>query len=56
MKNARAKRAKLLFSLSNMQIYDVHVTVIIVVAKKCPSEGGLEDLRSAFKMASKCLK
>ena len=32
MKNARAKRAKLLFSLSNMQICDVPVAVVVVVA------------------------
>ena len=32
MKNARAKRAKLLFSLSNMQICDVLVAVVVVLA------------------------
>ena len=32
MKNARAKRAKTCFSLSNMQICDVLVAVIVMVA------------------------
>ena len=32
MKNARAKRAKILFSLSNMQICWVFVAVVVVVA------------------------
>jgi len=32
MKNARAKRAKLLFSSSNMQLCDVLVAVVVVVA------------------------
>ena len=32
MKNARAKRAKLLFSLSNIQICGVFVAVVVAVA------------------------
>ena len=32
MKNARAKRAKLLFFIANMQIDDVVVAVVVVVA------------------------
>ena len=32
MKNARAKRAKLLFLLSDMQICDVLVAIVVVVA------------------------
>ena len=32
MKNARAKRAKILFSFSNMQICRVFVAVVVVVA------------------------
>ena len=32
MKNARAKRAKVMFSLSNMQICGVFVAVVVVVA------------------------
>ena len=34
MKNARAKRAKILFSLSNMQICGVFVAVVVVVASE----------------------